>query len=157
MVMVSLILALAVAQALRGLSEVVTSEKRFWPHTVWLAFYDVSIRSIYTNEHIRGSALAGAFRAYKRYRLARALVNCAAVGLWAWPCHCRSSGDRECHLLRFAMAPPVPNFSGSGCCFISDRTICQERQITQRDTVSPCFNACYQSASCSFKYRRINS
>jgi len=39
MVMVSLILALAVAQALRGLSEVVTSEKRFWPHTVWLAYY----------------------------------------------------------------------------------------------------------------------
>jgi len=33
MVMVSLILALAVAQALRGLSEVVISEKRYWPHT----------------------------------------------------------------------------------------------------------------------------
>ena len=39
MVMVSLILALAVAQALRGLSEVVISEKRFWPHTVWIAYF----------------------------------------------------------------------------------------------------------------------
>lgn len=39
MVMVALILALAVAQALRGLAEVVTSEKRFWPHTVWLIYY----------------------------------------------------------------------------------------------------------------------
>jgi len=39
MVMVSLILALAVAQALRGLSEVVTSERRYTPHTVWVAYF----------------------------------------------------------------------------------------------------------------------
>jgi len=38
-VMVSLILALAVAQALRGLSEVVISEKRYWPHTALITFY----------------------------------------------------------------------------------------------------------------------
>ena len=43
MVMVSLILALGVAQALRGLSEVVTSEKRYTPHTVWIAYFAVLI------------------------------------------------------------------------------------------------------------------
>ena len=32
----SLILALALAQALRGLSEIVTSRNRYWPHTLWL-------------------------------------------------------------------------------------------------------------------------
>jgi len=37
MVMVSLILALALAQALRGLSEIATSDKRYWPHSLWLA------------------------------------------------------------------------------------------------------------------------
>ena len=47
MVMVSLILALAVAQALRGLSEVAISEKRFWPHTVWIAYYVVLIIQIW--------------------------------------------------------------------------------------------------------------
>jgi hypothetical protein len=47
MVMVSLILALAVAQALRGLSEVVTSEKRFWPHTAWLMYYVLLIIQIW--------------------------------------------------------------------------------------------------------------
>ena len=36
MVMVALILALALAQALRGLSEIVTSKNRYWPHTLWL-------------------------------------------------------------------------------------------------------------------------
>ena len=36
MVMVALILALALAQALRGLSEIVTSRNRYWPHTLWL-------------------------------------------------------------------------------------------------------------------------
>jgi hypothetical protein len=39
MVMVSLILALALAQALRGLCEMVTSKKRHWPHALWLATY----------------------------------------------------------------------------------------------------------------------
>jgi hypothetical protein len=39
MVMVSLILALTVTQALRGLSEIVISEKRYWPHTLWVAMY----------------------------------------------------------------------------------------------------------------------
>jgi hypothetical protein len=43
MIMVSLILALAVAQALRGLSEVVISEKRYWPHTVWVTFYGLLV------------------------------------------------------------------------------------------------------------------
>ena len=36
MVMVALILALALAQALRGLSELATSRSRHWPHTLWL-------------------------------------------------------------------------------------------------------------------------
>ena len=36
MVMVALILALALAQALRGLAEVVTSRNRYWPHSFWL-------------------------------------------------------------------------------------------------------------------------
>ena len=36
MVMVALILALALAQALRGLAEIVTSRKRYWPHSFWL-------------------------------------------------------------------------------------------------------------------------
>ena len=36
MVMVALILALALAQSLRGLSEIVTSQKRYWPHALWL-------------------------------------------------------------------------------------------------------------------------
>ena len=36
MVMVSLILALALAQALRGATELVTSTKRYWVHAVWL-------------------------------------------------------------------------------------------------------------------------
>jgi hypothetical protein len=36
MVMVALILALALAQALRGLSEILTSRDRYWPHTLWL-------------------------------------------------------------------------------------------------------------------------
>ena len=39
MVMVSLILALALAQALRGLSEIATSRSRYWPHTFWLVTY----------------------------------------------------------------------------------------------------------------------
>ena len=39
MVMVSLILALALAQALRGLSEIAMSDKRYWPHALWLAIY----------------------------------------------------------------------------------------------------------------------
>ena len=39
MVMVSLILALALAQALRGLSETVTSSKRYWPHALWLTTF----------------------------------------------------------------------------------------------------------------------
>ena len=43
MVMVSLILALAVAQELRGLSEVVTSEKRYTPHTAWIAYFALLI------------------------------------------------------------------------------------------------------------------
>ena len=43
MVMVSLILALAVAQALRGLSEVVASAKRHTPHTVWIAYFTLLI------------------------------------------------------------------------------------------------------------------
>jgi len=43
MVMVSLILALAVAQALRGLSEVVTSGKRYTPHIVWIAYFALLI------------------------------------------------------------------------------------------------------------------
>ena len=43
MVMVSLILALALAQALRGLSETVISTKRYWPHTLWLATFVVFI------------------------------------------------------------------------------------------------------------------
>ena len=37
MVMVSLILALALAQTLRGLPEILTSDKRYWPHALWLA------------------------------------------------------------------------------------------------------------------------
>jgi len=36
MVMVSLILALGLAQALRGATEIVTSQKRYWVHAVWL-------------------------------------------------------------------------------------------------------------------------
>ena len=36
MVMVALILALALAQALRGLSEILTSPNRYWPHSLWL-------------------------------------------------------------------------------------------------------------------------
>lgn len=39
MVMVSLILALALAQALRGLSEIVTSSRRYWPHALWLVIF----------------------------------------------------------------------------------------------------------------------
>ena len=47
MVMVSLILARAIAQAMRGLSEVVTSEKRFWPHTAWLVLYVLLVVQIW--------------------------------------------------------------------------------------------------------------
>jgi len=36
MVMAALILALALAQALRGLSEIVTNRNRYWPHSFWL-------------------------------------------------------------------------------------------------------------------------
>ena len=47
MVMVSLILALAVAQALRGLSEVVASEKRHWPHTAWVTYFVLLVIQIW--------------------------------------------------------------------------------------------------------------
>ncbi|MEM7431920.1 MAG: hypothetical protein AAF351_08265 [Pseudomonadota bacterium] len=39
MVMVSLILALALAQGLRGLSEIATGKERYWPHTLWVGLY----------------------------------------------------------------------------------------------------------------------
>ena len=60
MIMVSLILALALAQALRGLSEIVTSNKRYWPHAIWLvtfvllilqawwAYWDFNVIEIWT-------------------------------------------------------------------------------------------------------------
>ena len=44
MVMVSLIFAMALAQGLRGLSEIVTSRKGYQPHTMWVwAYWDFNI------------------------------------------------------------------------------------------------------------------
>ena len=43
MAMVSLIMALALAQGLRGLSEILVSEKRYSPHTLWVVAYVLMI------------------------------------------------------------------------------------------------------------------
>lgn len=43
MVMVSIILALALAQSLRGVTEIVTNPNRYWIHSAWVAMIIILI------------------------------------------------------------------------------------------------------------------